>query len=301
VATWCGRSADHAGEYLNDVPRVPDIGVMLWTFADRIVGVRPAAWTVHVAGHPPGALLVFVGLDRIGLSGGVRAAMLCVLVGSTAGVALAVALRALGAESTARAALPFVVLFPGAIWVGVSADGLFAGVLAWAVALLALGAARPALDIPAIAAAAAGGSLFGAVLFLSYGRVLASLLALAVAITTRRLAPLLVAGAAVAAVVAAFAAAGFWWLDGYHRLITRYYQPGTWGLVRPYGYWMWADLACLAVVLGPAGAAGLRRAFAPRELAAGHDALHRGWWYLKGIPLLCGRRRSRCWPLICLG
>jgi methylthioxylose transferase len=277
-----------AGEYLNDVPRVPDIGAMLWTFADRIVGVRPAAWTVHVAGHPPGALLVFVGLDRIGLSGGVPAAMLCVLVGSTAGVALAVALRALGAESTARAALPFVVLFPGAIWVGVSADGLFAGVLAWAVALLALGAARPALDIPAIAAAAAGGSLFGAALFLSYGMVLASLLALAVAITTRRLAPLLVAGAAVAAVVAAFAAAGFWWLDGYHRLITRYYQPGTWGLVRPYGYWVWADLACLAVVLGPAGAGGLRRAFAPRELAAGQDALHRGWWYLKGTPLLCG-------------
>jgi hypothetical protein len=250
-------------EYLYDVPQVPDIGAMLRTFADRIAGVRPEAWTVHVAGHPPGALLVFVGLDRIGLSGGVPAALLCVLVGSTAGIAVAVTLRVLGAEQSARAALPFAVLFPGAIWVGVSADGLFAGVLAWAVALLALGAARPGLDVPAVAASAAGGLLFGAALFLSYGLALAGLLPLAVAISARRIAPLLVAGAAVTGVVAAFAAAGFWWLDGYHRLITRYYQPGTYGLVRPYGYWLWADLACLAVVLGPAGAAGLRRAFAP--------------------------------------
>jgi hypothetical protein len=52
--------------------------------------------------------------------------------------------------------------------------------------------------------------LFGAALFLSYGLVLAALLALAVAITTRRLAPLLVAGAAVAAVVLTFADGGFW-------------------------------------------------------------------------------------------
>jgi methylthioxylose transferase len=274
-------------EYLHDVPRVPDIGVMLRTFADRIAGEQPQAWTVHVAGHPPGALLVFVGLDRIGLSGGAPAALLCVLVGSTAGVAVAVTLRALGAESIARAVLPFVVLFPGAIWVGASADGLFTGVLAWAVALLALGAARPALDIPAVAASAAGGLLFGAALFLSYGLVVAGLLPLAIAIITRRIAPLLVAAAGVAAIVAAFAAAGFWWLDGYQQLIIRYYQPGAYGLVRPYSYWVWANLACLAVVLGPAGAAGLWRAVAPGKLAAVEDAPHRGWWYLKSPQLLC--------------
>jgi hypothetical protein len=274
-------------EYLYDVPRVPDIGVMLRTFADRIAGVRPEAWTVHVAGHPPGALLVFLGLDRIGLSGGVPAALLCVLVGSTAGVAVAVALRALDAEATARAALPFAVVFPGAIWVGVSADGLFAGVLAWAVALLALGAARPRLDTPAVAVSVAGGLLLGFALFLSYGLVLAGLLPLAVAIITRRIVPLLVAGAAVAVVVAAFAAAGFWWLDGYQQLVIRYYQPGAYGLVRPYGYWLWADLACLAVVLGPAGVAGLRRAFAPGRLAAVEDTQDRGGRYLKSPQLLC--------------
>jgi methylthioxylose transferase len=255
-------------EYLHDVPRVGDIGAMLRTFAERIPGGRPESWTTHVAGHPPGALLVFVGLDRIGLdriglAGGVPAALLCVLVGSSAGVAVAVTLRALGAEATARAALPFGVLLPGAIWIGVSADGLFAGVLAWGVALLALGAARPRLDIAAAAVSMAGGLLLGATLFLSYGLVLAGLLPVAVVVAARRVAPLVVAATGVAAVVAAFAAAGFWWLDGYRQVTIRYYQPGEYGLVRPYGYWVWADLACLAVVLGPAGVAGLRRVFTP--------------------------------------
>ena len=252
-------------EYLHDVGRVSDVGAMLRTFTDRIPGLRPESWTAHVAGHPPGALLVFVGLDRIGLPGGVPAALLCVLVGSSAGVAVAVTLRALGAEATARAAVPFGVLFPGAVWIGVSADGLFAGVLAWGVALLALGAARSRLDIPAVAASAAGGLLLGGTVYLSYGLVLAGLLPVAVAVTARRVVPLLVAGTGVAAVVAAFAAAGFWWFDGYRQVKIRYYQPGEYGLERPYGYWVWADLACLAVVLGPAGVAGLRRVFTPGQ------------------------------------
>jgi hypothetical protein len=248
-------------EYLHDVPRVGDVAAMLRVFAERIPALRPESWTTHVAGHPPGALLVFVGLDRIGLPGGVPAALLCVLVGSTAAVAVAITLRVLGAESTARAALPFGVLLPGAIWIGVSADGLFAGVLAWGVALLALGTARPRLDAMALASSAAGGLLLGATLFLSYGLVLAGLLPVAVVLAARRVAPLLVAGAGVAAVVAAFAVAGFWWLDGYRQVTFRYYQPGEYGLVRPFSYWVWADLACLAVVLGPAGVAGLRRVF----------------------------------------
>lgn len=250
-------------EYLHDIPRVTDVSAMLQVFAERIPGLQPDSWTTHVAGHPPGALLVFVGLDRLVLPGGEPAALLCVLVGSTAGIAVAVTLRALGAEATARAALPFGVLLPGAIWIGVSADGLFAGVLAWGVALLALGCARARLDLLAVAASAAGGLVLGACLYLSYGLVLAGLLPVAVAITARRVAPLLVAGAGVAAVVAAFAAAGFWWYDGYQQVIIRYYQPGEYGLERAYSYWVWADLACLAVVLGPAGVAGLRRAFTP--------------------------------------
>jgi len=72
-----------------------------------------------------------------------------------------------------------------------------------------------------------------------------------------------VAGAGVAAVVMVFTVAGFWWLEGYQQILVRYYQPGEYGLERPYGYWVWANLATLAIALGPAVVAGLRRVFAP--------------------------------------
>jgi methylthioxylose transferase len=127
-------------EYLHDVPRVTDIPEMLATFADHTLTDRPGFWTTHVGAHPPGVLLLFVWLDRIGLGGGGPAGVFVIVVGASACVAVAVVLKALGAEDVARRALPFGVLLPGAVWVGVSADGLFARVLAWGVALLAVGA-----------------------------------------------------------------------------------------------------------------------------------------------------------------
>lgn len=244
-------------EYLTAVPRVQNIPRTIDTFTGGILSFQPDSWTTHVAGHPPGALLTFVTLDRLGLSGGAPAAMLCVLVGASAAVAVAVTLRALGAESAARAALPFGVLFPGAIWVGVSADGLFAGVLAWGVALLAAGAARSGL--PGRIAALTGGALLGCSLYLSYGLALAGLLPLAVLLVTRRLSPFVTATIGAGAVVATFTALGFWWYEGYELVQIRYYQPGEYGQRRPYGYWVWANLAGVALAIGPASVAGLRR------------------------------------------
>ncbi len=257
-------------EYLSAVDRVTDIPRMIDTFAGGIVSYQPDSWTTHVAGHPPGALLTFVTLDRLGLGGGGPAGITCILVGASAAVAVAVALRALGTEDTARAALPFAVLFPGAIWVGVSADGFFMGVLAWGVALLAVGAARAKLA--GYVAALCGGVLLGFCLYLSYGLVLAGLLPLAVLLVTRRLGAFAVAAIGAGAVVATFTALGFWWFEGYELVQIRYYQPGEYGLRRPYGYWVWANLACLALAVGPATVAGLRRLAAtpirsPRPLA----------------------------------
>lgn len=253
-------------EYLHDVPRVTDIPEMLRVFTGLIYTDPAQVWTTHVAGHPPGATLVFVWLDRLGLSGGGPAALLCVLVGSSAAAGIAVTLRALGAERAARSVLPFAVLFPGAVWVGVSADGMFAGVLAWGVALFALGSTRP--GIRADLAALAGGLVLGFVLYLSYGLALAGLLPVAVLVLTRRrratgLAVLAVLGAG--AVTAVFAASGFWWFDGLERLRIAYSLSIT--ANRPYEYFVWFNLAALLFVLGPAVLAGLRRwAAAPRAL-----------------------------------
>jgi hypothetical protein len=235
-------------EYLREVPGVHDIGAMLRSFSGRILDFQPGSWTTHVAGHPPGALLVFVWLDRLGLGGGAWAGVVVILVGSLTAVAVPWTLRSLGHAELAAAVVPFSVLLPGAVWVGVSADGLFAGVTALAVALLVQ---RHWL------AWLGGGLLLGYSVFLSYGLLLFGLVALAAVITTRRWAALGVALVAALAVMAAFAAAGFWWFDGYHLVVVRYYQ-GI-GAARPYAYWVWADLAALVLAAGPAAVAGLRR------------------------------------------
>lgn len=52
--------------------------------------MTPDSWITHVSGHPPGALLTFVWLDRIGLGGGAWAGMLCLTAGSSAAAAIIV-------------------------------------------------------------------------------------------------------------------------------------------------------------------------------------------------------------------
>jgi hypothetical protein len=248
------RRLTRQGEYLQEVPRVRDIPATLAGFADRILDFQAGSWATHVAGHPPGALLVFVGLDRLGLSGGGAAGLFCVLVGASVAVWVPVALRALGAEAAARAVLPFLVLFPGAVWVGASADGVFAGVVAAGLALLAVRSRWANL---------VGGVLLGLSLYLSYGLTLIGLLALAVLALRPgyRVAALVTASVGALGVVAAFTAAGFWWFDGYRLVVQRYYQG--WAADRPYSYWVWANLGCLVLAVGPVLAPVLRRAVSP--------------------------------------
>ncbi len=255
-------------EYLSEVPGVTDVPAMLRGFTGRILDGTADPWTTHVAGHPPGALLVFVGLDRLGLGGGGWAATFCILAGCAATAAIAVTLRALGDEPAARAALPFLVLFPGAVWVGASADGLFAGVAACGLALLAVGLSRRSRWT-----LVAAGAVLAACAYLSYGLVLLALPALAIAALFVRRARLLIwAVLGAVAVVAAMTVLGFDWWQGYGLVKQRYYQ----GLAsaRPYAYWIWANLAALALCAGPAAAVILRRAVAQ----AGSEAtvrLHR--------------------------
>lgn len=252
-------------EYLHDVPRVGDVGEMVATFADRILTDQPGHWTTHVGAHPPGVLLLYVWLDRIGLGGGGAAGVVTVLVGASACVAVAVALRALGAEAVARRALPFGVLLPGAVWVGVSADGVFAAALAWGVALLAVGGARRGAR--ADLAAAAGGGLLGFSLYLSYGLVLGGLVAAAVVAATRAWRALGIATLGAGAVVLAFTATGFWWFTGLAQ--TRVIYAASIASTRPYEYFVWANLAAVSFVVGPAVLAGIRRALArPHALPA---------------------------------
>ncbi len=248
-------------EYLRQVPTVTDIPEAVRTFAGRILDYQPDSWITHVSGHPPGALLTFVWLDRIGLSGGAWAALLCLLVGSSAAAAIVVAVRALADEDTARLAAPFVAVAPTAIWIAVSADGYFAGVAAWGIALLAL-AVRRAVRWP-MPAAVGSGLLLGWGIFLNYGLGLMAFPAVAVLLAAvdwrAALRAFVPAALAALAVVAVFAAAGFWWFDGYTLVQERYWQ----GIAndRPFQYWGWANFGSVVCAIGLGSVAGIGRAF----------------------------------------
>ncbi|OPG10747.1 hypothetical protein B1R27_01500 [Streptomyces sp. GKU 895] len=240
-------------EYLQVIDRFDDIPATLRTFTDHILLGSPDHWPAHIAGHPPAATLTFVLLDRIGLRGGGWAGVWCIVVGATACVAVLVTIRALASETLARRAAPFLVLAPAAVWMGTSADAYFAAVAAWAVALLALAVTRGSLWC-----AGASGLLFGLTCYLSYGLTLVALIAAAVLLPARpRPALLLPLLAGLAVVPTLFTLAGFDWWEAYRLLVTRYDQGA--GGIRPYGYWVWANLACTVFITGLATVAGLRR------------------------------------------
>ncbi|MCI4673547.1 hypothetical protein [Candidatus Mycolicibacterium alkanivorans] len=260
-------------EYLRQVRTITDIPEAVRTFASRIVDFQPNSWITHVSGHPPGALLTFVWLDRIGLGGGAWAALWCVLIGSSAAAAVLVAVRALSDEPTARLVAPFVAVAPTAIWIAVSADGYYAGVAAWGIALLAL-AVRQRVRWPWLAATGAG-LLLGWGIFLNYGLALMALPAVAVLLCAvdwrTAIRALIPAVLAALAVVAVFAVAGFWWFDGYTLVQQRYWQ----GIAnnRPFQYWSWANLASTVCATGLGSVAGIGRVFDIKAIKA-RSGLH---------------------------
>lgn len=260
---FAGRLTEPS-EYLTEVPGVHDIPAMLSGFSGRILDYQPDSWSTHVSGHPPGALLSFVWLDRIGLGGGAWAAVFCVLVGSSMAAAVIVALRALGDEAMARRAAPFLALAPVAIWIGVSADAMFAGVVAWGIAVLAIAARAHGARMAAWSVGA--GLLLGWGVYLNYGLVLMSIPAAAVLLVARNARPLLGALLGALAVAAVFTAYGFWWFDGYTLVQERYYQ----GIAssRPFAYWGWANFAAVICAVGLAVPAALPRVLTWKRLRA---------------------------------
>lgn len=251
----------NANDYLAGVPFVGDHPmVFLRTFTTGI-------WKLpsHVRSHPPGVVLFLALMSHnwFGSPGG--AAAIFVLGGAAAAPAVLVTVRDVVGEAEARAVAPFVVLTPLALWMGTSADALFAGIGAWAVATLVL-ASSPAANASRphsrrVLLALIGGVLFAISLFLSYG--VALLVCIPVVVAWKREAlSALATTAAFAAIplllaLAAAAAAGFWWLDGV-RATHEQYLLGV-ARNRPYSYFLIANLAALAVAVGPAVAVGFTR------------------------------------------
>ncbi len=230
-------------EYVYDAQRVTSINTMLDTFISRIPMDSVDNWHVHVAGHPPGALLYFVGIDRLGITDPFWIGVVCVTVASTAIVAVMLTLKTLGTESLARSAMPWIALAPSAVWMGVNGDAVYTAVAAWGLALLAIAAKKSS-----IIAAIGSGLLLGLCVYLSYGLVLLGILAVAVLIIAKSWRPLPWTLGAAGVVAALFTIGGFAWWDAYPVLRERYYD----GIAsdRHYSYWVWANLAAWTYTIG---------------------------------------------------
>ena len=256
------RSMANENEYPAVVHRFDAIGSdrFIATFTDPDVLGR---YPIHVEGHPLGATLVFVGLERVGLGGASGAVLFLLAASAVSAPAALVAARAVAGEGAARRAAPFLALMPGAIWAVTSADALFAAVGAVAVALIVVATNdRHVPDrhdvVVAGALAFLGGAAFGAGIELTYGLMPLTLVPVAVAVARRRWAVLAWAALGGAVVVGAMGVAGFWWFDGLAATRVRYLAGIA--SVRPRGYWTFlGNPAAFLLALGPAAVAGLVR------------------------------------------
>jgi hypothetical protein len=236
-------------EYLNTARSVSSVSTTLHEFISRTPIDSSGSWPAHVAGHPPGALLFFVTLVALGLGSGLAAGLVVLVLAATTVPAVMATVRALGAEDAARSVAPLLLLSPAAIWMAVSADGMFGAVTAWGLCSLAIAStavsARSRIGWGLLA-----GFLLGCCLMLSYGLTLLGVLAVTVMLIARNFRPVPWVAAAAASVVLAFAVAGFSWWVAFPVLRTRYWA----GIAssRPTAYWLWGDPATLVFNAGPA-------------------------------------------------
>ena len=234
-------------EYFVGAKEVPSISGFLTGFIERVPLDAKGHWPIHIAGHPPGATLFFIVLDRLGISDPYTAGIIVLTLGCTAVVAVLLTVRTLSSERYARRVAPWLVATPSAIWMGVSADAMFTATAAWGLALLAL-AATASRRSRLIGCGLPAGLLLGLCVYFSYGLVLLGILAIAVIWLGGRWEALLWALGGALLVAAAFTLAGFRWWEGFPVLVTRYYD----GIQskRQYGYWVWANLGAWTFTIG---------------------------------------------------
>jgi len=245
-------------EYYAVLEEIDGVGAFLAGYVEDL-----ADYPTHVRGHPPGMVLAYLGLERIGLAGPGWAAAAVLTAGTSTVVAVMLTLREVAGAAVARAAAPFLALAPVAIWVASSADAVFAATAAWGTALVVVASGRPRSGWWALA----GGGVLGLGLHMSYGLVLALVVPAAVVVTRRRADVVLWACVGAAAVTLLFALGGFWWFDGLSA--TRgFYAEGV-ARDRPYLYSVVGNLGAMVLVIGPGAVAGLGALAARRRELGG--------------------------------
>jgi hypothetical protein len=201
----------------------------------------------HLRAHPPGLVLLLAAADDAGLRSAVVETTLAFLGSAAASVAALAVLDDLAGRDAARRALPFVVLAPSAVW-HANADALYAGLALVAVALIVRSTAartpRP------VRHGVAGGALFGVALLMTYGVALLAVPVAVVAVTRRRLQPVIVAAGVTTMILLLPALWGYSWVAGLSATKDAY--DTTVARFRPYSYFVVANIVVFATAIGPA-------------------------------------------------
>jgi hypothetical protein len=239
-------------DYVRVADEVDDPGSFLDAFtADIRNGTHPT----HVAGHPPGFVLLLWLLRAVGLTGTGWATALVIVGGSAALGVILVTVRVVTDEAVARGAAVFLAVSPAAVRLVTTPDAFFALPAALAAGALCVAAYRDGrrADLLAIG----GGLAMGATILLSYGLALIAVIPIAVCWRRRTVRPLVIGAAVTAAVIVALVPAGYWWLDGLEATRERYWSG--YAATRPQRYFLFANVAALGLTIGPAAILALRR------------------------------------------
>ncbi len=210
--------------------------------------------TAHLRAHPPGLVLVLWLFEQIGWSSRTFHLVLMLVAGAVSSCAALAALRAVAGAPAVRAAAPFVAIGPVLVW-RTNSDVLFAAVGLVAVALVVTATSQQSRR--SYVAATAGGVVFGAALFCTYGVALLVAPMLAVAVYRRAWRQLALAGVATVVTLALPALWGFSWLAGLAE--TRIQYAESIAHIRGYRYWLLGNAAIYAALIGPAIVVGLVR------------------------------------------
>jgi hypothetical protein len=211
----------------------------------------------HAFSHPPGMLVLLWAMSRIGFAGPWWEAILGHIAGSLAIVPVLVAVRSVAGEQIARGSGPFLALLPAAVFFGSVADPVFMLLGASGICLGITSAGhRPGLqaDVKALAS----GVILGTSLFFSYGLILLIPIALVVPVVTRRYRIVVIVILGASLVVAVIGWIGLWWFEAF--LAARPLVLQSVARLRPYPYFLLANIGALLIAVGPAVWVGFTRA-----------------------------------------
>jgi methylthioxylose transferase len=250
------RSFEAKNEYL---PALPALGYGVHWFIDHFAELVPAL-PVHVAGHPPGLLVV---IHALGITSAPELAAVCIAATASLAPLTYVAARPRLPEARARAAAVLVACSPVAAIIGVtSADAIYAALgLMAATGLLA--GARVARWAGAVALAIAS--------FFSWALVAIGAFVVLVELQARGVKRAAALGAICAVTVVAFystlyAASGF---DPIRAIrSTHEVYEASIESIRPYAFWVVGSPVAFAVAIGVPIALYALRACAAKQPAA---------------------------------